>query len=872
MDKKKIYIVSTSHFDMEWYFSFERFRIIINHAIDSAVGLLDNNQDYSCFMLDGQTNALKAYLEIYPEREEKLAAYLKEKRLAIGPWFVQPDVVIPSGESLIRNLYKGIKDASEYGGTMKMGYLPDCFGHISQMPQIYNGFGIDTAFLMRGVTWDETKREFIWESPDGSSVLTVTLPYGYGVIMDASNMIEGISVVEDEEKFYELIEKVTEKKEPIPTNPYTLIYYGSDHCSPSPNLMEMVRSFNRKNNEYEIIFIHPDKYFDIIKKEQQGDYQVKKGELRKGNDIFYLKDTLSARNYIKRENFISQQALVQKAEPFSVLAWILGKEYPHGYLNKAWENLLLNHTHDGICGCSINLVHDEMMTRFKKAQEICYETAFLALNHIQNNIDTGAFSENGHLYTVFNSHYKKISSAVEITLKYPGKELPYYLKILDDKGNELPAQILEMKVSDRIESNFKVLQRFYQEVTCRILVHPGCIPAYGYKTVQCIPEYRDGAYREKLYKSSFTPFIGCALKRTMENEYVKLNVNNDGTLDVFNKETGISYKGVHYFLDDADAGDTYNYMPAAVDAVFDSRSLKWDTALVSNGISGAVMRLTADFYLPEGLEENQKVRSSKLVKNSIVTEVTLLSGKKYVKIHTTIDNQSKDHRLRAFFPTSIATEISVADSAFSIEKRGIKDPNRLHPLHSFVELTGGNESFSILTRGIHQYEQLQEENGTIALTLLKCQSLLYRSFLHKDENFSGAQCQGMNTFDYAILTGGADEDGLEAMSNAREFCSDILCIPASRKEGQLPSEFGFIELVSKELVLTAVKKAEKEDGFIVRLFNATGNVVNGTLNTYFPVREAYALNLNEERLSSISIDKGIKIDVPPYKIISVLFK
>ena len=146
-----ILLVPHTHWDREWYQTFQQFRIRLVQAVDKLLDILDSDNTFSHFMLDGQTIVLDDYLEIQPEQEERLRQHIRSGRILVGPWYVQPDEFLVSGESLIRNLQVGIRQATDFGNPMYVGYVPDSFGHIAQLPQIFQGVGIDNAVFWRGV-------------------------------------------------------------------------------------------------------------------------------------------------------------------------------------------------------------------------------------------------------------------------------------------------------------------------------------------------------------------------------------------------------------------------------------------------------------------------------------------------------------------------------------------------------------------------------------------------------------------------------------------------------------------------------------------------------------------------------------------------
>jgi len=105
---------------------------------------------------------------------------VRNGRLVIGPNYMLPDEFLIGGEAHIRNLMTGIRSARAYGGVMMVGYAPDAFGHIMHLPAILRGFGIDSVLIWRGVGDDVKKSEFRWRAPDGSEVLVLHFPHGYG--------------------------------------------------------------------------------------------------------------------------------------------------------------------------------------------------------------------------------------------------------------------------------------------------------------------------------------------------------------------------------------------------------------------------------------------------------------------------------------------------------------------------------------------------------------------------------------------------------------------------------------------------------------------------------------------------------------------
>jgi len=178
---KHAVLVSHTHWDREWYLTFPRFRVQLLETVDAVLDLLETDPDFQHFCLDGQTLALEDYLQARPQQADRIRHLAASGQLGLGPWYVLPDEFLVSGEATVRNLQLGHQTANNYGGVQKVGYLPDTFGHLAQMPQILSQAGIDSFIYWRGHgdEHDSLGLEWTWEAPDGSQVLAVNQEDGY---------------------------------------------------------------------------------------------------------------------------------------------------------------------------------------------------------------------------------------------------------------------------------------------------------------------------------------------------------------------------------------------------------------------------------------------------------------------------------------------------------------------------------------------------------------------------------------------------------------------------------------------------------------------------------------------------------------------
>ena len=189
-DKRRLMVVSHTHWDREWYLPYQSFRVRLVGLFDQLIELFDSDPEYKHFMLDGHTIPLEDYLEIRPDRFDDIERPVQQGKLLIGPWYIIPDEALPGGEALVRNFLRGHRVAKLFGPVMKVGYIPDPFGQIAHMPAILRGFGIEHATMWRGADDSLKTTEFFWQSPDGSEVLTIHKPHGYGNAAHAPTQLE----------------------------------------------------------------------------------------------------------------------------------------------------------------------------------------------------------------------------------------------------------------------------------------------------------------------------------------------------------------------------------------------------------------------------------------------------------------------------------------------------------------------------------------------------------------------------------------------------------------------------------------------------------------------------------------------------------
>ncbi|MDZ7269495.1 MAG: glycosyl hydrolase-related protein [candidate division KSB1 bacterium] len=873
------HFISHSHWDREWYKTFETFRLDLVDMINALLDIFAQVPDYEHFTLDGQTIVLEDYAAILPQRAEELRRLVQAGKLAIGPWYVLPDEFLVAGESTVRNLLMGAKVGAAYGAVMPLGYLPDSFGHLAMMPAILRGFDMDTAIIYRGFGGEpgQEKSEYRWRAPDGSTVLMIHLPpNGYG---------DAYIGTDSEDAFRRKARELKEILDPRASTPHRLCMNGGDHHFPEPYLPRALRVMNALG---EGRFIHSSLPACVAAiKRHVDEAQIVlpqiEGELRGGFRYAFAVQSgvYSSRMYLKQANYAAEKLLTRYAEPLAVWADLAGRRHLLPMLAHGWRLLLQNHPHDSICGCSIDAVHREMMTRFAKVQQVGEAIIDKAVRHLHPDAWQG-----GEHVLVFNPQTRCTSQVVPAVVEFFRQKIVVGLNptvrvekplpliagfcLRDETGREVPCQILQhepaghgLRYSDYSYPSKRLTERFH------ILLDAKRVPALGFARYRVALQERMPVYHSSL----------CARENVLENDFLRVEVLANGAITLLDKRTGDQFPGLHVFEDGGDAGDEYNYSPPRQDAIFTSHQCAATRHLLETGPLRATIAITLALSLPAGLTGSRQSRSRRRVPLPICTRVRLYHNQPWVECETTVENNVKDHRLRVLFASGLQTNVSHSDSQFGLTRRehhvidpaayNIEVPPAVHPMQRGVTMVAGGRGLTIATAGLPEYELKVEEPGTLAITLLRCVARLSGGdLLMRPGGEAGwitdtpeAQCPGTHSFRYAIIphTAAQFEDYGSVNEQLENFHLPFLAVRRGGDPAVHLAPFG-IELVPSALVLSACKPAEDGRGVIVRMYNPTAAGVQGRLTVTAGLQAAWLTQLNERDLQELPITAGTRVD------------
>ena len=874
-EKLQCHFISNTHWDREWRFSARRTQYMLGYMLDMLLDILDRYPDYRHFHLDSQTMPIQDYLEVYPEKKEKLQKYIQEGRIAVGPWFCLPDEFTVGSEALIRNLLLGHKIGKEMGGISKTGYSPFGWGQISQLPQIYSGFGIHFASFYRGINeYKAPNSEFYWESPDGTRIYASRLAkrprYNIWYVVQRPvyfnqadennrdmlwNDNNGVFKLIDRDwkldyqythPFYEYhsenvqarAEQAVKEQDKDWTTQHRFWSAGHDSSCPDAREVQLIKDLDAALPEADV-------FHSTLKEMEQGiidnfkpDSPVLRGEMRdpytKGSVSELCGWILSARTYIKQENFDTERRLINYAEPMSVFASLSGAPYPQNFIDLSYNYLLQNHGHDSIGACGRDVVYEDVMSRYRQSRELSmcvFERAFM---DIAGDIDLKSFDRNDVAVVLFNPAPFKRTETVNMRVEIPAEWKADSFEILDTDGEKIKYQILTTnKANAQIIQNPNDTANVLHTEQYLIAAEVKDVPAMGYKTLKIRPLYNVRAT---------TPVTLVKTTQVMENEYLKVSFNHNGTFNVVEKETGKVFNNLGYFKDSGEIGNPWQHVAPEIDETFTTLGEQATVTLLREGEFETTYKIAMRWELPEKRAFDEKSRSEHKLPVDIESLVTLRKGAKFVEIETTINNRCEDHYLQVAFPTGIKAACADAQGQFDVVSRPIEKPDYSlydeppmteHPMNSFVSINDGTNGVALLNTGLKAYEAADDEDGTLLLSLIRAYPL--RICVTKDmQNYSdwdkGSQCIGVNTFRYAFMPHQGNWEDANVWQESERFnlyCTAAQIAPTAHGKNGLTHSF--IELGEENLTISAIKKSEDGEGFVIRLFNPSDKTIKNKI-------------------------------------------
>lgn len=710
----RVHVYAHTHWDREWYRTYERFRMQLVGTVDRILHTLDADPRFATYVLDGQTIVLEDYLQVRPEEEPRLRRLVAAGRIEVGPWHVLPDEFLVSGESLVRNLLEGRRVASRFGEPLAVGYLPDPFGHVAQLPAILRGFGIDNVIFSRGMgdEFARTGSEFRWESLDGSDVLAIvqTSPYTNGY---CNFELAGRGNGPLDDAPYDAARALGPHLAATARTDTLLFAAGCDHETLQAELPDVVERLAQVVPGADVAITGLDAMVQSVRDAERrieaagGRLERLRGELRGSLHAPILASIFSARVQLKQDNDRLQTLLERHVEPLmagAVAAGVRPRRDVEPYLRHAWRLALENHPHDSIGGCSVDRVHLEMPARTLRAEATCHGL----LEDLRVALDLGDIAVAHDAQGLGGIAERGDGSAVAIRPGTPGRLVP----------------LADVRVDEDVEMGADWIRA--GQAWARI---------------------------GGLEDSDHGPW-----------------------LEVVDEDMGVLVD----WIDEADAGDEYDFGALAGDEPRVARLVRWQ-ARNEPGTGVAELEVVHEIDLPVGLDDERTARSAATRMHEITTIVRVSRASPLAQLVVTFDNQADDHRLRLrATPTIVADRHSRVEALghFAIVERRVRPaasgatwkqvPPGLDHCSGAVRLLAANELQPAATptvllagRGIHEYEAREHASShALELTVLRSVGWLSRDDIagrpgHAGPGLAtpGAQCRGPIRFDLAIGVG-----------------------------------------------------------------------------------------------------------------------
>lgn len=871
--KKKVYIISHSHWDREWYMPYEQHHMRLITLIDDLLEQFETNPDFNSFHLDGQTISLDDYLEVRPNKREALQKAITEGKLKIGPFYILQDDFLTSSESNTRNMLVGLEESKKWGAPVKLGYFPDTFGNMGQAPQMMLEGGLDVTAYGRGVKptgfnnvvindekYTSQYSEMWWEGSDKSKVLGILFANWYS---------NGNEIPAEKEAAIKFWDTKLADAEQFASTDHLLMMNGCDHQPLQKDVTDAIKLANELYPDYEFLHSNFEDYINAVKADLPEDLNTVEGELtsQETDGWYTLANCSSSRIYLKQRNTEVSRQLENITEPLATMAAEITGEYPHDQLRYAWKLLMQNHPHDSICGCSVDEVHQEMMTRYLKSHEVGKFLANEALETLTNAIDTSKFPEGSKPFVVVNTTGQNKTGYVETMIEWKRKpfsegspgELFYSLKdeekpsfnVVDENGNPVEVEVLDVETTFGYDLPKDAFRIPFMATYVKVRLHLDKMAGLSWKGFALIEGDAPKFNASPIYDEA---------SQILENKVIKAVISEDGRLSITDKKNDVTYDNMLTFENVGDIANEYIFKQPKNDTAIFAHEFPYEIEVKTNNSLIAEIILKQTLMIPhaaeELLQEEMKAvlemrqrnagRSSELIPFVMETTITLEKNSEQLKFATYYNNQSENHRLRVLFPTGIETDKHYAESIFEVIERpnsvssSWTNPTNPQHQHSFVNVQDENKGVTVSNFGINEYEILNDQN-TIALTILRSTGELGDwGYFPTPE----AQCIGENTIEFAVAFHTAD-DKFDSFKDGQAFQIPFSVKQTSIHEGELNTTQQFATIESDQFLMTALKRKEHEMDIVLRGYNLS-NETSSNLSIEVPNYKGIRGTLIEE--------------------------
>jgi hypothetical protein len=916
---RTVYVVPHCHWDREWYQPHELFRWRLVQMIDELLDHMEQHPEYRCFNLDGQSIVIDDYLDLRPENEGRLRALIESGRIVIGPWWVQPDEFLPSGESHIRSFQKGIRFAERLGGSLRVGHCADQFGHIAQMPQLMKQLGLTSACLWRGVSDAIPGWSFWWEAPDGTRLPVLYLRNSYS---------SGWRLPKEPE---DLLERVHRQERDLAEGLPAVFMNGTDHSRMEPHVPAALAAAKDRGYDFKLATLGE---YEAAVFVAGIDEVVHHGEMRSPDRSNVLVGVLSARMNIKQRDFEVSGWLEKYAEPLELLNYLHHGPDGTPALRHAWRTLLENSPHDSICGCSVDQTHKEMFPRYDRAEQLARQVAKESMWQIAGRTSVPApgglavFRPVANAAAVLRADVPgewagadrlllpdgspvdlSVVSLVEpetlvhetgLTAWQAMRHLDFLREQRYDNHNieamewELDGRHLKVTTTvgpDLTVVDEEVVRHEVRQIaandladTAEIMVRKSAraefvavLPPTDCVGVQVLIPHDSGEGDDPNQPADQVP--------DLQNEFYEITLKKGGKLFIRDWHHDVEIVNAAALVSEGDRGDEYN-----ADILPDGLVGGWTVVSADYGKTHQALVLAAALEVPGGLNKKRAARREK--RDTVVgaiMEVTLHKGFPRIDFKLTVENSARDHRLRVLFPLPFDTETAITENQFHVAERSLtpppwngtspEQPPTTFPQKTFAAFEGEDVGVAVFNKGLQEGEVVRDKKGrqAYALTLLRCVGWLSRPDLVSRRGGAGptistedSQMQGTHTFEFSLTTYRGDWRSANIQAMAHSFAYPPLGWATNEHDGSLGLDVP-LATVTPGVVPTAMTRSDVDGAPVIRVYNATGGPAETSVSVPWAGPGAGLCDLMEEHVETLTPAGPWRFPLCPWEIASVRF-
>jgi alpha-mannosidase len=843
-----------AHIDAAWLWPWTETVDVVHRTFGTALQLMNEYPDYV------YTQSAAAYNEWmaqkYPALNSEIRRRIQEGRWEIvGGMWVEPDLNMPDGESLVRQLLVGKRWYKQaYGVDVRIGWNPDSFGYTWQLPQIYKKSGID-YFVTQKMTWNDTNKLpfnlFWWQSPDGSKVLTY-FPHDY-VNLSLSPV--------------RLSDDLATARQRSPGLTDMMDLYGVGDHGGGPTRAILDEGFHWKADDHvtpKYQFGTAQSFFSTVEKQIAPDspvwnYQsIAKGyeppPAVTGQVSIPTWDTELYLEYHRgvyttqanhKKNMRDSEEEVLNAEKFSSLAWVLaGRAYPSDEITEDWKKVLFNQFHDLAAGSGIGVIYKDAQKDYDWVRMSTNEISSGALETMANNADTsgGSREPQGQAIVVFNPLGWERSGRVAARvgpIPPPGDALVAF----DAEGKLTPLPVISF------DRNTGVAEVEFEARN---------VPALGYAVYHLSTPIEmaaiapgtklDSPLHQKFTDDNYSLQNGRLLVEVDREDGCIRLVQMDAELTLLQgSECG---NQLQFFKDTPKDYDAWNIDPGTLDAAPAVIDRADSVEMIGNGGHPAI-RVTYHW-------QNSK----------IVQTISIAPNSDYVDIENDIDWHEQHVLLKVAFPLAVTSDFATYEIPYGAIERPTTRNNSWEkaqfevPAMRWADLSGAGADgkvygLSVLNQDKYGYDAV---GNVLRLTLL-------RSPTWPDPDAD----QGHHHFHYALYPhAGTWKDAL-TVRHGWEYDYPLQAVVTTAHAGSLLAEHSFASVSPENVVLTAVKKAEDANGLIFRVYEWAGKETTAEFHVPPGATGATVTNLMEQPEGDPLKVEGdvVRVPVHPYEILTV---